>query len=500
MGVRGAVGAVVVVLVAALGLVPGAAPPAAAAERYRDRVFTDVVTTVDLTYGAAPDEHGRTQSLELDLFRPAGDTATRRPALVLAYGGGFAAGQKSDMGGWGRRFAQRGFVVASIEYRMDEAAGEVFYPLDARDLERVHDAREDMQAAVRWLRSRSVALGIDPGRIAVGGLSAGGITALLTATMPDVPGQSGTPGLSSRVCTALSWAGAGDPALVDSGDAGAYFVHGDLDTRVPYPLAVATEAAMRRAGLRSRLVTLPGRAHSVGDLVALEQGSADWLADVVVDRATGCTGPGDPTAAAFVRAAHADLLGRGPSADELQQAVDLLGSGATRRAVLWDLTTSVEWVSGIVRGFYEDTLGRVPDAQGLAYWTDQIRSGRLSVARVAASFYASPEHYGRGDPFDWIRGLYAAVLGRAIGPDEVDHWLAEAAAHGRTAVAGHIYASIESRRSRVAGLYQHLLGRAPEPAGRDYWAARVATQGDLVLARDLAASDEYGARAVRRFP
>ncbi len=494
---------VVVALGAALGVaVPAAAPPpaAAAAQRYLDPVFAQASVVLDVPYGAARDEHGQMQELNLDLFRPVGDTATRRPAIVLAYGGGFAAGQKSDMGGWGRRFALRGFVAVTIEYRMDEGAGEVFYPPTAYDVVRMNHAREDMQAAVRWLRAHSVAYGVDPGKIAVGGLSAGGITAVLTATMPDVPGSSGTPGVSSRVCTALSWAGAGDPQLVDSGDAGALFVHGDRDTRVPYSIAVATEAAMRSAGLRSQLVTLPGLGHSVGDIGVLEERSARWLFDVMVERSSSCAGPTDPTAAAFVKATYADFLGRAPSTDELQQDVDLLDSGATRRSLLLRLTTSEEWVSSIVRGFYADTLGRQPDAAGLAYWTDQIRSGRRSVARVAASFYAAPEYHRDGDPSDWIRSLYGALLGRGAGADEIDYWLGVVAARDRTTVAAHVYGSLESRRTRVAALYRHLLARTPDAEGLAYWAARIASQGDLVLARDLAASPEYRNRSVARFP
>ena len=75
----------------------------------------------------------------------------------------------------------------------------------------------------------------------------------------------------------------------------------------------------------------------------------------------------------------------------------------------------------------------------------------------------------------------------------------QVAARGRLEVAGSFYQSVESRRTRVAGLYGTLLDRAPESAGLEFWADRILVDGDLALAADLAASDEYHARAWDRF-
>lgn len=44
-------------------------------------------------------------------------------------------------------------------------------------------------------------------------------------------------GVSSAVCTAVSYAGANDPVLLDPGDAGGIFHHGTLNTIVSYDLA-----------------------------------------------------------------------------------------------------------------------------------------------------------------------------------------------------------------------------------------------------------------------
>ena len=75
----------------ALGACTIPAPPGDAPLRYRDIVFSGFTLTSDLTYGSAPDLQGNPVDLKLDLYQPAGDTQTRRPAIVWIHGGGFSA-------------------------------------------------------------------------------------------------------------------------------------------------------------------------------------------------------------------------------------------------------------------------------------------------------------------------------------------------------------------------------------------------------------------------
>lgn len=497
----------VLAVVAALGP-PGVAGPAPAAgaepARYVDRVFDGVTVTRNLVFGSGPDFGGRgIQQLDLDLYEPAGDTLARRPLIVLAFGGGFSFGEKEQLAPLAIEYAKRGFVAASITYRLDEDGGMLRYPVDANGLARILAAKHDLQAAVRWLRSEAVTYRIDPGKVAVGGISAGAVTALVAGLTPEDPGSSGTPGLSSRVCTVVSIAGTAGDGLANPGDAGAIFLHGTADPLIPYSLAQMTERNMRQAGLPTRLVSYPGQGHEIYEtrVPDIQQRSSEWLYEQVVQRTDSCAGPVDPHADAFATAAHHDFLGRGPTDDELARMVNLLDSGATRGSVLTGLTSSNEWLGAIVTGFYRDTLGRAPDAAGLAFWVGALRSRRFTVAQVAAQFYASPEYRrSSGSVEAWVADLYRAVLGRTATPDDVRYWAGRAAVKGPSWVAVQVYGSLESRRDRVAALYRSLLGRAPEADGWAYWAARVAGLGDLSLARNLAASAEYRTRAIARFP
>jgi predicted esterase len=106
------------------------------------------------------------------------------------------------------------------------------------------DAAHDMQAAVRFFRANAEAFGIDPDRIAVGGMSAGAIMSLMTVFNEDDPGDSGTPGVSSRVAAGVSHAGSylpvlqGNPYGIEPGSPPIAIFHGLNDFEVPQAAAI----------------------------------------------------------------------------------------------------------------------------------------------------------------------------------------------------------------------------------------------------------------------
>ncbi|MGH9025562.1 MAG: alpha/beta hydrolase [Acidimicrobiia bacterium] len=258
--------------------------------RYVDPEFQSTVTR-NIVYGDAINEDGQLEQLKLDLYTPAGDSATNRPVVIWAHGGSFVSGDKSTGAAWATEYARRGYVAASINYRMDEDGGPVTNPPDAYETQRINWAIADMKAAIRWFRANAASLGIDPGKIAVAGSSAGAVMAVSTAVTPDDPGDTGDHlAHSSAVCTAISVSGATDPALVDAGDAGALFFHGDLDTTVPYSLAVATRDAMTAAGLRTKLHTFAGQGHGISGSHRVEilDKTYGWLIQRVVNAPEPC--------------------------------------------------------------------------------------------------------------------------------------------------------------------------------------------------------------------
>ena len=126
--------------------------------------------------------------LQLYIFDPPAHKSSDRAAvLVLFYGGGWSRGSPRQFETQAKYFARKGMVVVLADYRVR-----------CRQGASVTEAISDAKAAVRWVRSHSVSLGIDPSRVAAGGGSAGGHLALSTAIL-DGEGEAATAGsVSSR--------------------------------------------------------------------------------------------------------------------------------------------------------------------------------------------------------------------------------------------------------------------------------------------------------------
>ena len=145
--------------------------------RYRDPIFNAVTVTPNLTYGTAVNLEGQTITLQLDMYQPTGDAVTARPAIVWVHGGSFTSGNKTsaELVDEATTFSMEGFVNVSIDYRLESPGCSGSF---SNCVPAIQEAAADAQTAVRFLRTNAATYGIDPNRIAIGGSSAGAITAL----------------------------------------------------------------------------------------------------------------------------------------------------------------------------------------------------------------------------------------------------------------------------------------------------------------------------------
>jgi acetyl esterase/lipase len=148
----------------------------------------------DLVYGKGGDTE-----LKLDLAVPAQGKGPF-PAVVCLHGGGWRGGKRQDLDKLITLLAGRGFVAATVSYRLTDKA-----PFPAQI--------EDCKAAVRWLRAAADKYQIRPDAIGAVGFSAGAHLACLLGTADktaELEGQGGHPDQSSRVQAVVSFFGPSD--------------------------------------------------------------------------------------------------------------------------------------------------------------------------------------------------------------------------------------------------------------------------------------------------
>ena len=125
----------------------------------------------DLRYGRGPKE-------TLDLFLPAGRP---RGTFAFLHGGYWRALDKSDFSFVAAPFVAEGIAVAVVNYDLCPEVS-------------IATIVDQCRRAVTWLVREGAAHGADPGRIAVGGHSAGGhLAAMMLATDWTAPGLARDP-------------------------------------------------------------------------------------------------------------------------------------------------------------------------------------------------------------------------------------------------------------------------------------------------------------------
>jgi acetyl esterase/lipase len=129
--------------------------------------FPGGVTMTQMVYSALPGF----RPLTLDLYQTS-EKSYPRAGLVFVHGGNWVSGDPRHNGTYGdwpgqlAALAARGYVVASVDYRL---SGEARFPA----------ALQDVKSAISWLRGHAEESNLDPTRIAVWGASAGGQLASL---------------------------------------------------------------------------------------------------------------------------------------------------------------------------------------------------------------------------------------------------------------------------------------------------------------------------------
>lgn len=163
------------------------------ADRYsQDALFdsTDIQITTAVHYATSMRWPGtQMDSLRMDIYRPNPniDPLEKRPLIVMTHGGSFAAGTRDAMAYECMEMARRGFVTATITYRLGWNCSFSSDPCIVCQSEAwrakvaTYRAVQDNRAAIRHLVHNAAQYGIDTAFVFLQGESAGSITSLNSA-------------------------------------------------------------------------------------------------------------------------------------------------------------------------------------------------------------------------------------------------------------------------------------------------------------------------------
>jgi acetyl esterase/lipase len=152
-----------------------------------------VTSVLDVVYGEIDG-----QPVLLDVALPP-DRAYPRPAVILLHGGGLAFGDKAGLlAPLTTELAQAGYVTFNLNYRLFGEDGSNAWPAQL----------DDVQRAVRWVRTNAATYGVDPDRVAAFGHSSGAQLAAFLGTRETRDDADPTlAGVSSRVTCVVDIAG-----------------------------------------------------------------------------------------------------------------------------------------------------------------------------------------------------------------------------------------------------------------------------------------------------
>jgi acetyl esterase/lipase len=244
------------------------------------------------------------QELKMDIYALPSETKKEQPCLMFVFGGGFKEGSRdaADYIDYFTYFAEKGFVVVSIDYRLgmkDAPAPGIFNTQPLRNA--IAMAVSDLYSATDYVLRNAQELNVDSTRIIISGSSAGAIT-VLQADYEERDHKPSADVLPEKFHYAgvISFAGGifsteGVPSYTRA-PAPTLFFHGSADKLVPYDKtrffrlgmfgSFSLAARFREKGYPYLFYSMEGMGHEVAGypmkefLPEIEQ----FIVDFVFDR------------------------------------------------------------------------------------------------------------------------------------------------------------------------------------------------------------------------
>ncbi len=233
--------------------------------------------------------YGTHEHQKMDVYLPKNRSKATKTIIYL-HGGGWYMGDKSDIKDGAIYFQQQGFAFISINYRLTRTPENNIHPAQMQDIDRV----------IAFINQKQQEWSLPDDKLALFGGSAGAHLSLLYAYKYQVNGKvkaaismSGPTDLTDNLLINSTIGGASIGAMIESyvgapftAQAAAWqatspisfitatsvptlFVHGTIDSAVPYQQSLSAYNKLKNAGGVAQLEPLPNIGH---DLVGTNWG------------------------------------------------------------------------------------------------------------------------------------------------------------------------------------------------------------------------------------
>lgn len=228
-------------------------------QRYIDTVFDTITIQRNIVFGTSVNEKGVSENLKLDIYSPEEeDIIQNRPVIVWIHGGGFRFGNdktQSYIVEIANRFARKGYVCLSIDYRLRENPKE-----DPAGT--ISDAVEDALRGLDWLRKNSESLKVDVSKIIIGGGSAGGILGCNLCFNDRSNNETDKRGVVGFVNLWGTPDAIWGELEIDKNDPPTIIVHGTEDKLVSYSNSAKLVEKLKANNIKHELITIEGAGHT----------------------------------------------------------------------------------------------------------------------------------------------------------------------------------------------------------------------------------------------
>jgi len=392
---------------------------------------------------------------KLDIYTANGGITPGAPTILNIHGGGYTSGDKRDDGPVCGLLADRGFNVVSINYTL-ATPGVPSFPQPVRDA----------KAAIRWIRTEGVALGLSP-TIVVIGTSAGstiGVAAAFSEGHADfellapplggyrvdavvgVSGRydlvwdamtNGTPqplaaylgGPITNETYSARFSNAAAISYVSPCTPPTKLIHGDLDPVVPFQHSLRLSGAMSGAGNFNILQILPGAGHGSGSLASsgfVADAIANAIPQLLANPVVGCNTSNPITSPANDRCTDASLLVpgsmvMGTTLGAIGTIVTPCGNGTDTRDVWYrftpPLTRRYTFDSIRANPSFDTTIGVYSTCSpGAGLVACDQGSGGAWCAQVSAVMSAGQHYYIRVSGVNGAAGPFTLNAGAGVVP------------------------------------------------------------------------------------